>query len=187
MEEPQFFESKSAFARWLAKHHDDVDGVWIAMAKRATKTKSITYAEALDVALAWGWIDAQRRGGDREWLIRFTPRRARSRWSKINRAKAEALVASGAMKPPGLAEIERAKKDGRWDAAYDSPKTAEVPSDLERALSKNALARKRFATLDSRNRYAILYRVESAKKPETRAKRIADFVAMLAKGELLYP
>lgn len=182
-----FFATKDAFSRWIEKNHESADGVWITMAKVATGKKSITYAEALDVALAWGWIDAQRKGGDREWEIRFTPRRARSRWSKINRQKAEALVASGEMKPPGLAEIERAKKDGRWAAAYDSPKTSSVPEALAQALAKNTRAKKRFETLDSRNRYAILHRLQAVKKEETRTKLVAKFVAMLARGELIYP
>jgi uncharacterized protein YdeI (YjbR/CyaY-like superfamily) len=149
---------------------------------------SVTYTEAVEVALAWGWIDGQKQRGDElSWLQRFTPRRARSPWSKINRGKALALIEAGLMQPAGLAEVERAKADGRWDAAYDPPSRATVPADLQAALAKNARAAAGFATLDSRNRFAVLYRVQSAKKAETRQQRIAAVVALLARGEKLYP
>ena len=149
---------------------------------------SITYAEAVDVALAWGWIDGQKGKFDEAWwLQKFTPRGSRSMWSKINREKAIALIAAGKMMPSGLAEVERAKKDGRWDRAYESQSRASLPEDLEKALAKNPRAKKFFATLDSRNRYAVLFRVQHAKKAETRARRIAQFVEMLAKGEKLHP
>ncbi len=142
----------------------------------------------MEVALCFGWIDGQMRGLDeRYYLQRFTPRRARSMWSKLNRAKAEALLESGAMRPAGLREIERAQADGRWEAAYDSPSTATVPDDLRHALDGNAAARAFFATLDGVNRYAILHRLQAAKKPETRARRIERFVAKLAAGEKIYP
>jgi len=148
----------------------------------------VTHAEALEAALCHGWIDAQRDALDDEWFLqRFTPRRARSRWSKRNRAKAIELIDRGAMRPAGLREVERAKADGRWEAAYDAQSTAVIPDDLQRELDADPRAARFFATLDSRNRYAILYRIQEAKRPETRARRIAKFVAMLGAGEKLYP
>jgi uncharacterized protein YdeI (YjbR/CyaY-like superfamily) len=155
--------------------------------KKGTKN-AITYAEALDVALAWGWIDSQKRALDADaWLQRFSPRTAKSPWSKINRTKAEALIAAGAMEPPGLAEVERAKRDGRWEKAYDGARSASVPADLATALARSARARAFFETLDSANRYAILYRVQTAKAPETRAVRIERFVEMCARHETIHP
>jgi uncharacterized protein YdeI (YjbR/CyaY-like superfamily) len=158
---------------------------------RITKGKaqrSITYAQALDVALAWGWIDSRKQALDADaWLQRFTPRTAKSSWSKINCAKAEALIAAGTMQPPGLAEVERAKQDGRWVRAYDGARTAGLPADLAVALARNARARAFFETLDGANRYAILYRVQAAKKPQTRAERITRFVAMCARHETIHP
>ena len=156
-------------------------------AKKGSGATTVTYAEALEVALCYGWIDAQvKRFDETYYLQRFTPRRKRSTWSKINRDAATRLIESGAMKPPGLAEVERAKADGRWDAAYDSASTATVPEDLERALERHARAREFFATLSSQNRYAMLYRIQAAKRPETRARRIEQFVEMLARGETLH-
>ena len=149
---------------------------------------ALTYASALDVALAWGWIDSQKQAlDDTAWLQRFTPRTARSPWSKINRAKAEALIANGRMEAPGLAEVARAKSDGRWDRAYDGARTSTIPSDLAEAFARNPRARAFFETLDAANRYAILYRVTTAKRPETRAQRIATFVAMCAAHETIHP
>ena len=160
------FETSEAWAAWLEEHHGEPDGLWLKIAKKASGVATVTHAEALEVALAFGWIDGQRKAFDETWFLqRFTPRRPRSRWSKINRAKA----------------------DGRWDAAYDSHRTATVPADLQAALDANPAAKQFFATLNSQNRYAILYRVNDAKRPETRARRIAQFVEMLAKGEKLYP
>jgi uncharacterized protein YdeI (YjbR/CyaY-like superfamily) len=148
----------------------------------------MTYAEALDVGLAWGWIDSQKHAlDDSAWLQRFTPRTKQSPWSKINCGKAEALIAAGRMEPPGLAEVERAKRDGRWERAYDGGRTSEVPPDLAAALARSNRARVFFETLDRANRYAILYRVQTARKPETRADRIARFVAMCARHETLHP
>jgi uncharacterized protein YdeI (YjbR/CyaY-like superfamily) len=148
----------------------------------------LTYVTALEAALAWGWIDGQKRALDAgAWLQRFTPRAPRSGWSKINRAKAEALIAAGRMAAPGLAEVERARRDGRWDRAYDGARTAAVPPDLARALACDAKARAFFETLDGANRYAILYRVQTAKRPETRARRIKTFVEMCARQEKLHP
>ena len=153
-------------------------------AKKGTGVTTVSYAEALEVALCYGWIDAQvKRFDETYYLQRFTPRRARSKWSKLNREAATRLIAAGVMQPPGLAEVERAKADGRWDAAYDSPSTATVPDDLERALRRNKTAREFFATLSASNRYTILYGIQDAKRPETRARRIAQFVEMLARRE----
>jgi uncharacterized protein YdeI (YjbR/CyaY-like superfamily) len=161
--------------------------VWLACVKKDAGVPGVTYAEALDVALCHGWIDGQKRKGDeRHFLQRFTRRGPRSRWSKINRTRAEALIADGAMLPAGLAEVERARADGRWEAAYDSHRTATVPPDLEAALAAEPAAAAFFAQLDSANRYAVLYRVQEAKRPETRARRIAKYVAMLAAGEKIH-
>ncbi|MBA3454973.1 MAG: YdeI/OmpD-associated family protein [Deltaproteobacteria bacterium] len=169
------------YERWLAKHHKTATVVWIKHAKKTSGEASITWTEAVDVALCYGWIDGQSRSLDeRYYLQRYTPRRARSKWSKINRDRVARLIASKRMRPAGLAEVERAKADGRWDAAYDSPRTAEVPPDLTRALSRAPKAKASFATLDATNRYAILHRLMIVKKPETRARRIEAFVAMLA-------
>jgi uncharacterized protein YdeI (YjbR/CyaY-like superfamily) len=180
------FATPRAFAQWLARNHAQ-RGVWIKMAKAASGIPSINYPQALEVALSWGWIDGQSRRIDDRWFVqKFTPRTRRSIWSKINCEKATALIRAGKMKPSGLTEVERAKQDGRWARAYDSPARATVPEDLAAALAANRSASAFFATLDSRNRYAILFRVQTAKKPETRARRIADFVRMLARKEKLY-
>jgi uncharacterized protein YdeI (YjbR/CyaY-like superfamily) len=158
------------------------------MAKKASGSKSVSHDEALDVALCYGWIDGQAKSeGEDSWLQRFTPRGKRSIWSKRNREKVRALIKTGEMKPAGLAEVQRAKKDGRWDAAYDPPSRIKVPADLQAALDTNRRAKSFFAALDSRNRYAVLFRIHMAKKAETRAGRIEKFVAMLARGEKLYP
>ncbi len=182
------FESPKAWAAWLARQHTSSSGVWVKLAKKDSGIASVSQPEAVEVALCYGWIDGQAKSVDAQhWLQRFTPRRARSPWSKINCARATALIAAGKMKPAGLKEIERAKADGRWDAAYDGPRAATVPDDLERALKKNKAARDFFATLDSRNRYAILHRIQAAKKEETRARRIATFVEMLKEKKKIYP
>ncbi len=182
------FATPRAFYDWLADYHASSRGVWLRLAKKASGTASVTYAEAIEVALTWGWIDGQKQGGDEaSWLQKFTPRGAKSVWSKINREKALALIEAGTMQPSGLAEVERAKRDGRWEAAYDPPSRATVPDDLQAALAKNPRAAAFFLTLDSRNRYAVLWRVQTAKKIETRQKRIADFVAMFARGEKVHP
>ncbi len=181
------FVDARAFAAWLAKNHASSTGVWLKLAKKGAGVASVSYAEAVDVALAWGWIDGQKKARDaRFWLQRFCPRGKRSLWSKINCDKATRLIAGGAMQPSGLAEVERAKADGRWDAAYDAPSRMTVPDDFAAALAKNARAAKFFSTIDATNRYAILWRVQTAKKADTRARRIAEFVAMLARRELLY-
>lgn len=182
------FDGPRAWSTWLASNHASSRGVWLKLAKKASGVASVTYPEAVDVALTWGWIDGQKRSFDESaWLQKFTPRGAKSIWSKINREKALALIASGEMQPPGLAEVERAKRDGRWDQAYDSPSRAAVPPDLSDALAKNTRAAAFFATLDATNRYAVLFRIQTAKKPETRQKRITQFVEMLAKNEKLHP
>ena len=183
-DEPIAFADQAAWREWLAANHADADGVWIKFAKKASGIPTVTYAEAVEVALTYGWIDGQAKGiDDRHYLQRFTPRRAQSVWSKINRTKAEALIESGAMQPAGLAEVERAKADGRWARAYDSPRTAIVPDDLQAALDADPAAAKFFESLDGNNRYAILHRIQSAKRPETRASRIAKFVEMCRRGE----
>lgn len=186
--EPLTFADREAWAKWLGANHASSRGVRLRIAKKGCPEPSVTYAEAVEVALAWGWIDGQKGAIDDEWwLQRFTPRGPRSAWSKINQEKALALIASGAMKAPGLAEVERAKGDGRWAAAYASPSRAVVPPDLAAALAANPRAQRFFETLEARNRYAILYRVETAKRAETRARRIETFVAMLARHEKLHP
>ena len=182
------FAAPRAFSDWLADHHASSRGIWLRLARKASGTTSITYAEAIDVALAWGWIDGQKQRGDEaSWLQKFTPRGAKSVWSRINREKALALIEAGAMQPAGLAEVERAKQDGRWAVAYDPPSRATMPDDLRAALAKNARAAAFFLTLDARNRYAVLWRVQTAKKVETRQKRIAVLVAMLARGKKVHP
>ncbi|MCB1055439.1 MAG: YdeI/OmpD-associated family protein [Acidobacteria bacterium] len=181
------FPSGAAFGRWLAEEHTRSTGIWLKIPKKGAGQQGPSYAEALEEALRFGWIDSQKAKHDDEfYLQRFTPRGPRSRWSKINRTKAEALIAAGRMEPAGLAEVEAAKKDGRWEAAYDSHSTATVPPDLRAALDADEKAAAFFATLSSQNRFAILYRVHDAKRPETRAQRIAKYVEMCARGETIY-
>ncbi|MFL6260762.1 MAG: YdeI/OmpD-associated family protein [Thermoanaerobaculia bacterium] len=182
------FPSQKKWEEWLAKNHSTSKGLWLKIAKKGAETSTVQYAEALDVALCYGWIDGQKGALDEEfWLQRFTPRGPRSQWSKVNREKADALLESGRMKPAGLAEIEKAKADGRWEAAYDSQSKASVPEDFQRELDASPDAAAFFATLESYNRYAILYRIQEARKPETRARRIEKFVAMLKRGEKVHP
>ncbi|MDQ2645024.1 MAG: YdeI/OmpD-associated family protein [Myxococcota bacterium] len=182
------FATPRAFSKWLAGHHASSRGIWLRLAKKESGIPSVTYAEAVEVALTWGWIDGQKQRGDEtSWLQKFTPRGAKSVWSKINREKALKLIEAGTMQPAGLAQVERAKQDGRWDVAYDSPSRATVPEDLQAALAKNKQAAAFFKTLNAANRYAVLWRVQTAKKAETREKRIATLVAMLARGEKLHP
>ena len=183
------FATPEEWEAWLRAHHETVTaGVWIKFARKGSGIPTVTYRDALRVALRFGWIDGQARGHDESWYLqRFTPRRARSIWSKRNRDFATALIEAGEMEPAGLREVERAKADGRWDAAYDAPSTATVPDDLQAALDANPAATEFFAGLDRQNRYAILHRVQTAKRPETRARRIEKFVAMLAAGEKIYP
>lgn len=183
-----FFPSSHEWEEWLESNHRDANGVWIKIAKKATGIESIRHSEAVESALCFGWIDGRREAlDDRYFLQRFTPRRPRSKWSRINRDNAERLIAEGRMRPAGLAEVERAKADGRWAAAYEGPKRSTVPADLQRELDARPEAKAFFAGLSSQNRYAIVYRLEDAKKPETRARRLAEFVAMLEARETLYP
>ena len=182
------FDSAEAWETWLSDQHATSAGVWLKLRKKRPGVVALDYAQALDVALCYGWIDGQKgKLDDQYWLQRFTPRRANSRWSKINRDKAEALIEQGRMRPAGLAEVERGKRDGRWQAAYDGSRTSSVPDDLAAALAANPAAAEFFETLDRQNRYAILYRIQDAKKPETRERRIDKYVAMLAEGEKIHP
>jgi uncharacterized protein YdeI (YjbR/CyaY-like superfamily) len=185
--EERAFPSARDFERWLAKHHTTSPGVWVKIAKKGTGVDTVTYPEVVELALCYGWIDGLRQKVDDVWFRqRVTPRAARSRWSKINCDKAEALLATGRMHAAGEREVDRAKADGRWDAAYAGQRTMDVPDDLASALRQNAAARERFVALDSRNRYAILYRIHDAKRAETRARRIEQFVAMLAEGRTIH-
>jgi len=182
------FPSPATWEEWLLATADGSAGVWLKLAKKGCAETTVTYAEALDVALCFGWIDGQKRPlSDDYWLQRFTPRTPRSKWSKINRGKAEDLIATGRMRPAGLREVEAARADGRWGAAYEAQSTAAVPADLQRALDEDEVAAAFFTTLDRANRYAILYRINEAKKPETRANRVAKFVAMLHDHQTLHP
>ncbi len=182
------FATADEWEAWLREHHGSASGVWIRFARKGSGVASVTYMEALHAALCFGWIDGQARSLDEaSYVQRFTPRRARSIWSKRNREFATALIESGRMQPAGLREVERAKADGRWDAAYDAPSTATVPDDLRAALDASPDAAAFFETLNAQNRYAILHRIQTAKRAETRARRIETFVAMLAAGEKLHP
>ena len=181
------FASRGELEAWLEENHADCEGLWLKIAKKGSGVESVSYAEALERALCFGWIDSQKRGLDETFFLqRFTPRRPRGKWSQINRAKAEELIAAGAMRSAGLSEVEAAKADGRWDAAYAGQRTATVPDDLKHELDRNEAASAFFAKLDSANRYAIIYRLQEAKKPETRQKRLRKFVAMLERGEKIH-
>ena len=181
------FASPATWEQWLEENHLS-EGVWIKMAKKGAGVESVRYPEVLESALCFGWIDGRREALDRRYFLqRFTPRRPRSQWSRINREKAEALIAHGRMRSAGLVEVERAKADGRWDAAYAGQRTIVVPDDLRRELDARPQASAFFAELSSQNRYAILYRLHEAKRPETRARRLAKFVAMLEAGETIHP
>ncbi|MBF6595760.1 MAG: YdeI/OmpD-associated family protein [Thermaceae bacterium] len=182
------FTNPQDWVDWLEKNHSSSAGVWLKIAKKASGLESPTYAEALEVALCYGWIDGQKRPYDEVfWLQKFTPRGVKSIWSKVNKRKALSLIEAGWMKPAGLAAIEKAKKNGQWDAAYDSQSKASMPEDLQAALDGNPKAKAFFATLNSVNRYAILFRVQTAKKAQTRSKRIKQFIGMLEKGQKIYP
>jgi uncharacterized protein YdeI (YjbR/CyaY-like superfamily) len=183
----RLFTGPEHFSAWLQENHDSSDGLWLKIAKKGSGERSVTYAEALELALCYGWIDSQKQSLDEtHFLQRFTPRRPRGRWSRINREKAEALIEAGKMRLPGLAEVEAAKADGRWDAAYEGQRTAAVPPDLQRELDANPAAAKFFGSLDGANRYAIIYRLEEAKKAETRQRRLRKFVGMLERGERVH-
>ena len=182
------FATQQDWEAWLAEHHTDPTGIWLKIAKKGAGVLSISYAEALEGALCYGWIDGQKRAFDEQyWLQKFTPRRAKSIWSQINCDKATTLIEAGRIQPTGLRQVELAKADGRWDAAYVGQSKATVPDDLQQALDENPQARDFFLTLNSVNRYAIIFRVQTARKAETRAARIQKFVDMLAKGEMLHP
>jgi uncharacterized protein YdeI (YjbR/CyaY-like superfamily) len=182
--------AKSArdWGKWLAKHHARTSGVWLCIFKKGSGEATVTYAEALDEALCFGWIDSQGRPYDKSsYLQKFSPRKAASGWSKINTGHAKRLRNAGRMKPAGLAEIQAAKRDGRWKRAYDSPVNAKAPADFLKALANNKKAKAFFGTLEKRNSYAIIYRLQTAKKPETRAARMRAILEMLAKGKKFHP
>jgi uncharacterized protein YdeI (YjbR/CyaY-like superfamily) len=184
----RLFKSKKDWAAWLEKNHGKSTGLWLRLAKKDAGLRSVSYKEALEVALCYGWIDGQKRPeSEQAWLQRFVSRSGPSIWSKINREKALALVASGEMKPAGLEAIENAKKNGRWDSAYDSPSGATVPSDFQAALDANQRAAVFFKTLDRANRYAVLWRIQTVKKAETRARKIQQFIEMLEREEKIHP
>lgn len=181
------FASPAAWDAWLEKHHATSQGIWLEFGKKGSGVPSVTHAEALESALRYGWIDGQTASVDaRMFRQRFTPRRARSKWSKINCATVERLLAEGTLAPAGAREMEAAKQDGRWAAAYDSPRNIQVPDDLAAELRQRPAARRCFEQLDSRNRYAILYRLSDAKKPETRQRRLEQFVRMLENQETIH-
>jgi uncharacterized protein YdeI (YjbR/CyaY-like superfamily) len=187
-DEPLDFAHQAAWAQWLSLHHAGSAGVWVRHAKKGAPHESVSHDEALEVALCFGWIDGQRRSLDQHhWLQRWLPRGAKSIWSKINRGKALRYIEEGKMQPAGLKEVERARADGRWDAAYDAASTSQVPADLQAAFGAHPGAAEFFATISAQNRYAVLFRIQTAKKPETRAKKIEQFAQMLARGETLHP
>lgn len=182
------FASRAAWERWLSANHERSPGIWIEFAKKGSGLTSVTYAEAVEVALCHGWIDSQARSMDAErYRQRFTPRRPRSKWSQINCASVERLFAEGRLAPAGVREMEAAKRDGRWAAAYASPRAMTVPPDLEARLARSPRARRAFDALDSQNRYAILFRLHDAKRMETRQRRLDQFVRMLELGETIHP
>src|SRR5687767_13006824 len=182
----RLFKDQNAWEKWPSANHAKSRGIWMRIAKKGSGVRSANYQEALDVALCYGWIDGRKESFDEtSWLQRFTPRGARSVWSKINTGKAQALIESGRMRPAGLAAIESAKADGRWESAYQPSSTAEVPPEMQAALDRNPKAKAFFETLRGTNRYAIIFRVHTAKRPETRAKRVAEFIERLERGETI--
>ena len=182
------FETQQGWEAWLKEHHAEKKGIWLKIAKKEASTPSVSYAEALDSALCYGWIDGQKAAfDDKYWLQKFTPRTAKSIWSKVNCNKAEALIAEGRMQPAGLRQVEQAKSDGRWERAYESQSKITIPDDFQNALDNNPKAKDFFNTLDSANRYAFLFRIQAAKKPETRSAKIQKFVEMLNQQQKLYP
>jgi len=184
---PTLFKSAKAFEAWLKKNHATSEGLWLKIAKRGSNEPSVTYPEAVEIALCWGWIDGQKKSfDDQHYLQRFTPRRARSVWSKINVEKVQALIEAGRMQAPGQAQVEAAKADGRWARAYDGARTSTVPEDLQAALEAEPAAKTFFASINASNRYAILWRIQTAARAETRARRIAQLVGMLARGETIH-
>jgi len=182
------FTNQKAWAAWLEENHKSSTGVWVRIAKKGSGLESVSYPEALEVAICFGWIDGQKRPEtERTWLQKFVPRSEKSIWSRINREKALALIKNGRMKPAGFEAIERARGNGRWEAAYDSPSRAEVPEDFQAALDANPRAKDFFQILDRANRYAILFRIQTVKKAETRARKIRQFIAMLERGKKIHP
>jgi uncharacterized protein YdeI (YjbR/CyaY-like superfamily) len=181
------FPAPGDFEAWLEANQNRPDGVWLLIGKKGSPSATVSYSEAIEIALCFGWIDGQKaRGDDDHWLQRFTPRSSRSRWSRINRDKVEQLTEAGRMRPRGLAEVERARADGRWDAAYEGQRTAAIPDDLQRELDGDPAAATAFAQLDARNRYSIIWRLNDAKRPATRARRLAQYLEMLRRGERLH-
>jgi uncharacterized protein YdeI (YjbR/CyaY-like superfamily) len=181
------FANKKKWIAWLAKQHDGSKGIWLQLAKKDSGIPSITYEEAVDVALCYGWIDGQKKGyDDKYWLQKFTPRGPKSIWSKINTERVERLIASGEMQTAGLRAVEAARQDGRWESAYASQKNASVPEDFQAALDENEKAKVFYSTLKSSERYSILFRIQTAKKQETRAKRIQQFITMLERNEKIH-
>lgn len=182
------FATQQDWENWLAEHYTDTDGIWLKLAKKATGIASVSYAEALDSAICYGWIDGQKASfDDQHWLQKFTPRRPKSMWSKVNCDRAMTLIAQGRMQPPGLKQVELAKADGRWERAYESQSSITIPADFQSELDKNAKAKDFFSTLDSANRYAILWRIHDAKRPETRTARIQKFIEMLSNNQKIHP
>ena len=182
------FEAQAAWDAWLYQHHANTAGIWLKIAKKGSGITTVNYEQALEVALCYGWIDSQIGAFDSQYYLhKFCPRRLKSKWSKLNREKAENLITAGRMHPAGLKQVELAKADGRWEAAYDPPSQIPIPEDLRRELNQNLVAKEFFSTLNSINRYAILHRIQEAKKPQTRSKRIRKFVEMLTNKQKLYP
>jgi len=187
-EAPLSLEDQEAWLSWLRKNHAVSTGVWLRIAKKSANARSVSYLQAVDTALCFGWIDGQKKADDEShWLQRFTPRSAKSIWSKINREKASRLIALGQMNAAGIREVERAKRDGRWDDEYDSPSSATIPADFQAVLDKTPRAKAFFAALDRGNRYAVLFSIQTAKKSETRAKRIKQFTEMLSQHKKIHP
>lgn len=178
------FADQGQFESWLEVNHETTAGVWLRLSKKGSSQPSVSYAQAVEAALCFGWIDGQKaRGDDRHWLQRFTPRSSRSRWSRINREKAEQLIAAGRMRPRGVSEVERAKADGRWESAYAGQRSAEIPPELQRGLDRDQRAARAFAGLNASSRYSIIWRINDAKRPDTRARRIAKYLQMLSDGD----
>ncbi|MGZ3616862.1 MAG: YdeI/OmpD-associated family protein [Ktedonobacteraceae bacterium] len=183
-----YFETQQNWEAWLTENHAETKGIWLKIAKKEARTSSVSYAEALDSALCFGWIDGQKAAfDDKYWLQKFTPRTTKSIWSKVNCAKAEALITQGRMQQEGLRQVELAKTDGRWKRAYESQSKITIPDDFQSELDKNPKAQDFFDTLDSANRYAFLFRIHAAKKPETRSAKIQKFVEMLEQHQKLHP
>jgi uncharacterized protein YdeI (YjbR/CyaY-like superfamily) len=183
----RLFPNQTAWAAWLEMNHRKSNGLWLRLAKKDSGLRSVTYADALEAALCYGWIDSQKKGeSEAAWLQRFLPRSAKSIWSKINRQKALALIKKGRMKAAGLEAVKQARENGSWKSAYDSPSRASVPDDLQAALNGNPAAQEFFNDLDSANRYAILFRIQTVKKAETRARKIRQFVEMLERNERIH-